>query len=150
MKETFTWNADSWGADCVPNGYEKICEAANELILRSNNPTEFSNALWDLCCQYDVLFDEEDEEEFKLEKTDTKITRYVYGNWRVDIIECDNGYNEAYLSHERYGVSSLMFGSERKYCEENGIDFIELVEGNMKGYIDFYKEEYFDDLEEAE
>lgn len=62
MRDATFWSADSWGNNYPPNGYDLICVAANVLIMKSNNPTEFSNALWELCCQYGVLFDEEDEE----------------------------------------------------------------------------------------
>ena len=61
MRDDMFWDADSWGSAYPKNGYEEICEAANELIIRSNNPAEFSDALWELCCRYAVIFDDEEE-----------------------------------------------------------------------------------------
>ena len=59
----------------------------------------------------------------------------------VEIIEVDDVY-EAWISHEDYGAKSLMFGLLKKDVSyENALV---IVEGNLKTYIDIYKDEFED------
>ena len=49
-------------------------------------------------------------------------------------------YFEAWLSHKQYGISSMMFGAEKKNVTFAG--FLYLVQCNLNDYIGPYIEEY--------
>lgn len=70
-------------------------------------------------------------------KTDIRITRYVYGDYNIDIIENPEHY-EAWLSHKHYGISELMFGLTKKDVNEEL--FLEIVENNLGESIYEYAE----------
>ena len=82
------------------------------------------------------------------------VVPYSYGNWSVYVkIDFAESVYSALLQHNRYGIASEMFGlpfSQDSTGSISLLEFIEIVEGNLPNYIDFYKEEYFDDPEEEE
>ena len=74
-----------------------------------------------------------------MKKSSVKITRYTSGKFYVDIVEKSNDW-EAWIGHNSYGVSDLMFGIPKK-----GTDFdlfMELVLCNLPEYKAIYKDEY--------
>ena len=78
-----------------------------------------------------------------MERTGTTIIRYKDtdedGIWYIDIID-KNSIWEAWLSHDSYGISEMMFGSYAPSLDE----FCYLVESNLPDYKRGYKEQYFD------
>lgn len=75
-----------------------------------------------------------------MKKLETKITRYQYGEYYVDIVSpafCQ-GYPaiEAWLSRKDIGVAELMFGVDPK----DEAEFLEMVECNIEDYIEIYEE----------
>ena len=78
--------------------------------------------------------------------TDTKITRYEDDGFLVDIVETADCYY-AWISHESYGVASLMFGVPKKNSTLPDMTFegfMDMVNANLAQYKDTYTEEYFD------
>ena len=67
------------------------------------------------------------------------IKKFSYKDYVVYIKETNECY-ESYIQNERYGVIDFMFGvrKDTNYLE----DYIELVQCNIKDYIDLYKEKY--------
>ena len=74
-----------------------------------------------------------------MKKTSIIITRFEDGNFWIDIIDMGT-YFEAWLSHKQYGISSMMFGAEKKNVTFAG--FLYLVQCNLNDYIGPYIEEY--------
>ena len=78
--------------------------------------------------------------------TDTKITRFEDDGFLVDIVETAD-YYYAWISHESYGVSSLMFGAPKKNSTLPDMTFewfMSMVNAHLDEYKDGYVEEYFD------
>ena len=77
-----------------------------------------------------------------MEKTNVKITRYKYGDFFVDIVD-DGEVFEAFLLHKDYGVSSMMFGVQKKDIIDGSEErFVNLVEGQIVPYLADYMDEY--------
>lgn len=79
-----------------------------------------------------------------MQRTDTKITRYRRGHFFIDIVEMPNEF-EAWLTHDCYGVSTLMFGTYKTKLgtdTETEKEFLELVESNLPEYIDDFRKTY--------
>ena len=78
--------------------------------------------------------------------TETKITRYEDDGFLVDIVETAD-YYYAWISHESYGVSSLMFGVPKKNSTLPDMTF-ELFMSMVNVHLDmhkyFYAVEYMD------
>lgn len=80
-----------------------------------------------------------------LKKANQKITRYeyesVYGLYYVDIIETETEY-EAWITGERSGLSSLMFGLLKEQNARK--EFMSIVEVLLDEYIEDWEEELLD------
>ena len=61
----------------------------------------------------------------------------------VDVFETDKKNIEFWLYHKDYGIKSFMFGIpyEEKHNEKY---LLELINNNIKKYIDLYKEEFME------
>lgn len=70
-----------------------------------------------------------------MKRTDIKITRYKDGEFYIDIVELESTY-EAWLSHNSYGISDLMFGVPK--TQQSLHEFVELVEINLVDYERYY------------
>lgn len=81
------------------------------------------------------------QREDKMEKTDTKITRYKEGKWLIDIVEDDTMF-EASLMYACYGVSMYMFGLMKKDVSLD--QFMEIVVANLPEYKKNYQDDYMD------
>ncbi len=86
----------------------------------------------------------------KMERTDIKITRYVDGDFWVDVVEAtDFDGVEVWLTHKKYGISTMMFGEP---YEQMGYripyDFIlEIIESNLPEYEQSYIDDYVDETD---
>lgn len=80
-----------------------------------------------------------------LKKANQKITRYQYeseyGLYYVDIIETEDTY-EAWITGERSGLSSLMFGVPKEQNQRK--EFMNIVEALLDEYIEMWEEELMD------
>lgn len=75
-----------------------------------------------------------------MNKIDCNTTTYDMGDgFRVDIMEADDNYYEAWIYHENYGQKDLMFGSAEI---ANLGHFVEMVEANFHDY----RRDYFLDV----
>lgn len=77
-----------------------------------------------------------------MDKTNIKITRFMDGDWNIDIVDLDDIY-EAWIQHKQYGVSSLMFGLMKK--DVSFSDAFEIIKANIKEHKEFYRENYMDE-----
>lgn len=76
-------------------------------------------------------------------KIEVEHERFKKDDFIIDIYKNINGYYEAWLKHENYGVSSLMFG-----MAVNNIsypDFLDTVDALVTDYIPTYAEEYMNE-----
>lgn len=73
-----------------------------------------------------------------MKKSSVKITRYTSGQFFVDIVEGRKTW-EAWLQHNSFGVSELMFGIPKDDADYDL--FLEIVEANLPEYKAAYKEE---------
>ena len=64
-----------------------------------------------------------------------------YPGYIIEVIEVAEIY-EAWLSHEDYGVKSLMFGLLKK--DVSFEKMIEITEGNLGLHIELYNDDYVD------
>ena len=76
----------------------------------------------------------------KLIKTNCNHERFIYGKFYVDIY--DNGLYSAWLHHQDYGISTVLFESDKSISYD---EFIELVKNNLDEYIIDYSIEYMDE-----
>lgn len=78
-------------------------------------------------------------------RTDAKITRYADGKFMIDIVDTTTMY-EAWLRHESYGCSDLMFGVSKddNSSETTYEAFLNMVLSNLAEYEKLYAEEHFD------
>ena len=74
-----------------------------------------------------------------MKKSSVKVTRYTSGKFYVDIVEGRKTW-EAWLQHNRYGVSKLMFGIPK--CDADYDLFLMIVEANLPEYKSAYKFDY--------
>lgn len=76
-----------------------------------------------------------------MKKTDISITRFENSDFWIDVVD-DGTVFRAYLMRKGYGVSSLMFGAEKKNITFSS--FLYLVQCNLDEYVDLYIEEFCD------
>ena len=77
----------------------------------------------------------------KLKRTNTKIIRFEYDDFWVDVVEHED-YYEAWLTKKGYGISDMMFGELKEYGDLNHA--LSLFEANIEEYIEGYIDEYVD------
>ncbi len=65
----------------------------------------------------------------------TKITRYVDGNYYFDIVENEDTI-EAWIQHKDYGMCVLIYGTYKE------ADSTEKILKNLKNNLDDYKDDY--------
>ena len=76
-----------------------------------------------------------------LEKTETKMFRYAFGDYNVDIVKPHTGHRgvyEAWIGRDDIGIATLMFGLMASSMKE----FIEIVEANLLEHIVMFEEKY--------
>lgn len=67
---------------------------------------------------------------------------FKHNDFIIDVFKNVNGFHEAWIKHEDYGVSMLMFGIDAN--EFTYSDCLEIVESNIEEYIPTYVEQYMD------
>ena len=74
------------------------------------------------------------------------ITVYEFPDSFVVEVHRDEELSEFYISHKAYGIKMLMFG----LCDFDVATEEQILEANVEDYMDIYKEEYFDYINEGE
>ena len=84
-----------------------------------------------------------------MKKTDTKITRYESGPFWIDIVEEETTF-EAWMCRMNFTEYMFMFGVEKNKAGGDVEFFVDLVEGNLDEYKDYYDIEngYYEDGQE--
>lgn len=81
-----------------------------------------------------------------MKKASNTIERYKDGYFNIDIVSKDN-LREAWLSHDDYGVSVMMFGIPVRQDGHPAMfynEFLRIVEANLQKHEEDYMSEYFD------
>lgn len=84
-----------------------------------------------------------------LKMTEIKIDRYTYKNgFYVDIITTKDKF-EAWIGHEKYGISALLYGMPKKQIngEISYEEFLMYAKNGIENDIEYFREEYMDEDE---
>lgn len=80
-----------------------------------------------------------------MKKTKDKITRYIDGDFIIEIVESENEF-EAWIGHRNYGVFAEMFAVPKEQLENTITqeEFRDMVVADLDRHKSIYQEEYMD------
>lgn len=78
-----------------------------------------------------------------MKKTKDKITRYIDGDFIIEIVESETEF-DAWIGHRNYGVFIEMFGVPKKQLENTFTyaEFRDMVAADLDRHKSIYREEY--------